>query len=44
MKPKKKCTACQWFYAEKNDTLCESCRPLIEKFTKEIIDRYETNT
>jgi hypothetical protein len=44
MKQKKKCTACQWWYAEENDTLCKSCRPLIEHFAKEIKKKYETNT
>lgn len=38
---KTKCRCCQWYY-EKKDDLCESCKPLVKRFTEEIIEEYGT--
>jgi hypothetical protein len=39
---KQKCRACQWWNATKEDDLCDSCRPLVKKFTEEIKEKYDT--
>ena len=38
MTTKTKCRACQWWNATKEDGFCDSCRPLVERYAKLIIN------
>lgn len=42
MTTKTKCRACQWWNATKEDGFCDSCRPLVERYAKQIKEKYDT--
>jgi len=41
-KQKPKCRCCKWNRVNEDGDTCDACRPLVEKFTKEILKKYDT--
>ena len=40
MEKSKLCCACQWYKPIENESYCISCKPLMERFAKEINEKY----